>query len=247
MRVFLIALGFLTIVPVRADAHVGKTELERSLVWFPVVGLFLGFVLFLGDRAISLFFPPLVAAGLLVATLACLTGALHLDGLADTCDAFFSATSPERRLSIMKDSRIGAMGAVGLILCLVLKVVALSSLDEELRGKVLLLMPVYGRWGNIVLGRLAPYVGGETGLGKPVSGEAVTFSRYGAASIFTLVVGAAVLGKGGIWLTFLAFFLVIIMKKLSEAKIRGITGDVMGATIESVELLVLLTAPLVIT
>jgi adenosylcobinamide-GDP ribazoletransferase len=246
MKGFLVALGFLTIVPVKGGARFDGTELERSLVWFPVVGLFLGFVLFLVDSAISLLFPPLVTSALLVAVFACLTGAFHLDGLADTCDAFFSTSSPERRLSIMKDSRIGTMGAVGLILCLVLKVVALSSLDEELRGKVLLLMPVYGRWGNIALARLVPYVGRETGLGRPVSGEAVTFFRYGLASVFTLVIGAAVLGTGGIWLTFLAFFLVVVMKQLSEGKIRGITGDVMGATIELVELLVLLAAPLVV-
>src|SRR5712692_4570066 len=123
----LLALGFLTIVPLRIGAT-QPGDLGRAAGWFPVVGLLLGVVLSAAQWLLQQLYPPALAGGLVVALWALLTGGLHLDGLADCGDGLLVAATPERRLEMMRDPRLGAFGGLVLILFLILKVTAAAAL-----------------------------------------------------------------------------------------------------------------------
>src|SRR5690349_10909663 len=127
MNDFLLAIGFLTVFPVQTSAP-ESGGLGRVGRWFPTVGLVLGVILAAVHFLLGQLFSPLLTAALVVALWAALTGGLHLDGLADCCDGLFAAVSPERRLEIMRDPRLGAFGGLGLILFIILKILAIASL-----------------------------------------------------------------------------------------------------------------------
>src|SRR5947209_1094372 len=143
MSGFFTALQFLTRIPVPR----GEYRLEDSVVWLPVVGLLLGGILAGVDWALSLIgMDQLVVSTVVVVLLLVLSGALHADGLMDTCDAVFGHASPERRLEIMRDPRVGAFGVVGLTCVVTLKIAAVYALPASIRLQVLLLAPAIGRW-----------------------------------------------------------------------------------------------------
>src|SRR5713226_3789570 len=170
MSGFWSALQFLTRIPVPR----GEYRLEDSVVWLPVVGFFLGGVLWGVDWGLrSLAFEPLVVSTVVVVVLLVLSGALHADGLMDTCDAVFGHASPERRLEIMRDPRVGAFGVVGLVCVVALKIAAVTALPAALRLQLLVLAPGVGRWSIVLLATLFPY-GRASGLGAPLKAAATT-------------------------------------------------------------------------
>src|SRR5712691_10732648 len=143
MSGFFTALQFLTRIPVPR----GEYRLEDSVVWLPVVGLLLGGILAGVDWAFSLIeIDQLVVSTVVVVLLLVLSGALHADGLMDTCDAVFGHASAERRLEIMRDPHVGAFGVVGLVCVVALKIAAVHALPTALRLQVLALAPTLGRW-----------------------------------------------------------------------------------------------------
>jgi cobalamin synthase len=128
-----IAARYLTIVPIPGAAH--STEGPGvAAAWFPVVGLALGAVLVAVDRVAGAWFAPLLSAVLVVTAWKLVTGGLHLDGLADCLDGSMGRDAAHR-LTIMRDSRIGAFGAIGLVLCLMLDVAAVSTIDGASRWR----------------------------------------------------------------------------------------------------------------
>src|SRR5882762_429358 len=154
MSGFFSALQFLTRLPVPP----GEYRLEESVVWLPVVGVVLGAILAGVDWALRLFeIDQLVVSTLIVVLLLALSGALHADGLMDTCDAVFGHAAPERRLEIMRDPRVGAFGVVGLVCVVALKIAAVSALPAGLRLQLLVLAPTLGRWSIVLLATLFPY------------------------------------------------------------------------------------------
>src|SRR5438874_4503413 len=168
MSGFWSALQFLTRIPVPR----GDYRLEESVVWLPVVGLVLGAILAgvdWGFRALT--FDPLVVSTVVVVLLLVLSGALHADGLMDTCDAVFGHASPERRLEIMRDPRVGAFGVVGMVCVVALKIAAVNALPAHLRPLLLVLAPGLGRWAIILVATVFPY-GRQTGLGAPLKAAA---------------------------------------------------------------------------
>src|SRR5437867_1561091 len=144
MTGLVLAVRYLTIVPLPGRAAHGVDALGRAAGWFPVVGLGLGLVLVGVERVASILFPSLLAALLTVTAWKVLTGGLHLDGLADCLDGLVGRDA-EHRLSIMRDSRIGAFGAVGLILFLLLEIAAVAELPAGLRWRALLVVPALAR------------------------------------------------------------------------------------------------------
>jgi adenosylcobinamide-GDP ribazoletransferase len=140
----ILAVRFLTIVPLPGRERADRSALGRAAWWFPVVGLMLGVVLVVADRVVLALAPPLVGAALLVAVWKIMTGGIHLDGLADCLDGL-AGPDEARRRAIMRDSRIGVFGAAGLGLALILFVTSLSELPAPIRSRVLLLAPVLGR------------------------------------------------------------------------------------------------------
>ena len=232
------AARYLTIVPVPGGAHAPLEALGRSAAWFPVVGMGLGLLLVVTDRLTSWLFSPLLAALLTVTAWKLVTGGVHLDGLADCLDGLVGR-DPEHRLAIMRDSRIGAFGAVGLILFLMLEIVALAELVPPARGSALFAAPVMSRATPAVLAALFRAArpdghGAAFQAGVRPAAIAIGLVIAVAASIFALGgLGVAAGAVGLVAAVGLAFFLA--------GRLDGVTGDVLGAAVEISELAVLLT------
>jgi adenosylcobinamide-GDP ribazoletransferase len=239
-RGFLGAVQFLTRVPVGR----GNYNLSDTIVWLPVVGVLLGGVLAALDAALRwLSAPSLLSASVLVVGLLLLTGALHADGLMDTCDAVFGHASPERRLEIMRDPRAGAFGVVGLVCVILLKVAALDALPPGVRPALLMLAPTLGRWSIVLLATLFPY-GRTSGLGAPLK-QAATPAALALASVVPLV-GCVIVGPLGALAGAVTVLSAYGIGRWLVTLLPGLTGDCYGAVCEVVETAVWLSGALVI-
>lgn len=236
MRAILTALGFLTIIPVKIQPKL--EDLARSMTFFPLVGLFIGTILVLVNQGVSLLFPHLVANLLVVAILVILTGAFHLDGLADTLDGLYAGKTKEEILEIMRDSRIGVMGVTGVILVLLAKWASLCEMPLAIKNPALLLTPALGRWSMVLAAFMAPYARGGNGLGRPFAGK-ISLPIFWASGLFTFVTSIVFLGMGGIFLFLLTALMVIGLVEFMKKKIGGMTGDTLGFVCEFVEVITL--------
>jgi adenosylcobinamide-GDP ribazoletransferase len=235
-----LAVRFLTIVPVPGVEAAGPGALGRAAWWFPLVGLGLGVVLALADRAFALLFPPLVGAVLVVSCWKALTGGLHLDGLADCLDGL-GGRDVAHRLAIMRDSRIGAFGTLGLLLGLLLTVAALAELPAPVRASVLLLAPAVGRATPALAGRLFRPATPLEGAGADFVGALPRAA--GVAHVLGVVaLGVLLLGVPGAPLALAGPALGLVGTALLARRLNGVTGDVLGAGVELSELGVLLAA-----
>lgn len=230
----LIAFQFLTVIPVRIARKFGPAALAGSMIYFPVVGVFLGLILAVLHAAAVPVLPPLVVGVILAGVLAVLTGGLHLDGLADTADGFFSGKSIPEKLKIMKDSRIGAMGAIAISLVLLLKASLFASLDASIAFGALLLTPAAGRC-CLLLPAFAFRYGRGRGTGKAfITG--VSLRTVLAASIVTLLTAGGLLGIPGALSMVLAGAAALAMGKMLSTGLGGMTGDALGAVNELAEI-----------
>ncbi|MBU1208988.1 MAG: adenosylcobinamide-GDP ribazoletransferase [Proteobacteria bacterium] len=240
MKSFFLAWQFLTILPGRkSDQEINPRLLGRSMAFYPVIGLLLGLILWAAHWAFSLAFPRTLADGLIVLLLVILTGAFHLDGLADTCDGLVSGKTPEERLKIMKDHRVGTFGVVGLILILGMKFLALDSLPDPAVGRTLLVALILSRWSMVSLTYWAPYARREGGLGLPFK-ENLTTREMVVAAATSLVLSFFFYRFWGMILWLVVGVFTLLFQKFFENKIGGITGDVLGAVNEANEVLVLI-------
>lgn len=237
---FLITLGFMTRIPIPRNISYKEGELEKGIVWFPLIGLILGVISACVYKVSSQVVPESMAIVLAILSNLCLTGAFHLDGLCDTVDGIYSARSKERMLEIMKDSRIGTNGAIALVLNLAWKYMGIYySINPVV---LILLLPITGKMIQGILGYKAIYPRKE-GLGLFVG--TVTKGR----TILCFFFGMLLLFCGffficGEWMSmffygsicsFGIFCMALCFRKYMEWKIGGITGDVMGAGSEICE------------
>ena len=232
-----LALSFLTILPFHAP-KAQATDLGRAAGWFPTVGLILGALLAAAHWGLGQLFPPLLGAALLVAVWAALTGGLHLDGLADCGDGLLAAVSPERRLEIMRDPRLGTFGGVSLCLFLLLKVFAVAALPPSSRSAAyaLLLAPALARWLMLLAARQPSARPG--GLGAVFAQglqPALLLAAAGLPLILVALGGWRAVAAAG-----LAGAVTLGVVGLARARLGGVTGDVLGLTVEASELAVLL-------
>jgi cobalamin 5'-phosphate synthase/cobalamin synthase len=240
----LTAIAFLTRLPVPRSASADARAVGRASLLFPAVGLLVG-----GLQAGAAFLllkrlPDTVAAVLAVAAGVLVTGALHLDGLADTADGFGGGRDREQALRIMRDHAIGTYGAAAVALSLLLKVAIVSTLTMAGTPGLLwiALAPALGRWAPVLLGRALPYARAEDGLGKAVTdGGAGTLEVVGAS---VLALGAA--GWLGAWNGLVAaggvLGATVLFGLLCRRRIGGVTGDTLGASVELAEAVALLLA-----
>lgn len=230
-----IAIKFLTIFPIRLAKEPKPEQIGQSAVWFSLVGLMLGTILYGAGWVLQFIFPPLVVAVVVTALWAFLTGGLHLDGLADCYDALFLAATPERRLEIMRDPHLGTFGVVGLILHLLLKVSLLASLVPFLPVP-LLLSPTLARWLLLLAARQPQArpqgLGADFALG--LSPRFIWLSALLPVALILFGGLQALLAAG------LAFLALVGLLRLARSRLGGVTGDVLGMTIEVTELAVLL-------
>jgi len=233
-----VAARYLTIVPLPGPARPSADALGRAAPWFPVVGLGLGVVLVVTERVTEVLFPLLLAGLLTVTVWKLLTGGLHLDGLADCLDGL-GGRDAEHRLAIMRDSRIGAFGALGLILLLLLEIAAVTELPPSVRGHALLVAPVVARATPPLLARLFPAAKSE-GLGAAFGAGVGPLAVPIALSV-ALVVAIVTLRGVGIVVLVVSVVSALVLTRFFAARVSGITGDVLGAAIEIAELAGLLT------
>ena len=242
MRAFWFALQFLTRLPVPRIAEHTAEDRGRSVLYYPVVGLLIGailtgFLFLLADA------DPGLRAALLLLVWVLLTGALHLDGLADSADAWLGGHGDRARaLEIMKDPRSGPAAIVAVVLVLMVKFAALSALMHVAYWPALVLAPLLGRASLVLLFLTTPYVRAE-GIGAV---HAANLPRGGATIILlTVAILAPVfLGYAGLWLVVAALAMVWLLRRLMLQRLGGATGDTLGATCEIVEATVLVVMAL---
>ena len=236
MKALVAAFAFLTRLPVWRGP-LRDVDLGRSVSFFPLVGLVLGFALTGVAAALAGSVAPWLVAVLLATLLAALTGGLHLDGFADVFDALAGGRGDRARmLEIMRDSRIGAQGAAALTLLLIAKVAALAQLAERRDLLSLLAFPAVARWLGALLVVLFPYVRAE-GLGRAFSGEAGRTQLAIATAIVVVIV--AVLGTPLILPALGTTAVVFAFAFWLHRRLGGLTGDVYGAAIELGEVVML--------
>jgi adenosylcobinamide-GDP ribazoletransferase len=228
----LIALQFLTRLPIRLPGMPATEALGRSLLWYPLVGLLLGGVLLAAAWLLSGVFSPLAAA-LLLALWVLASGGLHLDGLADTADAWVGGFGDrERTLAIMKDPCCGPIAVVTLLLVLLLKFAALWALLESGQWLALLLAPLLGRGALLLLFLGTPYVR-EGGLGSAMAAHLPR--RAGWRVLLAVVVATLLCGWPGLLALASAALLFALCRRALLQRIGGTTGDTAGAVLELLE------------
>jgi adenosylcobinamide-GDP ribazoletransferase len=247
IRLFFIALQFLTRLPVPRWVGWQPQWLHHSARHFAAVGLLVGGFAALVLWAAAHLWPALVAVLLSMAATVWLTGSFHEDGLADTCDGLGGAVSRERALAIMKDSRLGTYGAVGLLLVLALKAAALHGLATRDLGVTLAALPLSHAWSRaatVLLLRLLPYGGDlEHAKAKPLAQQV-----DGLGLVVTLVwcglaagVASVFIAPQGLLAAAVAVVVVSLwMARWLQQRLDGYTGDALGATQQFSELAVYL-------
>jgi len=247
MRRFLIALQFLTIFPVKISAEgrfafgekseIKEKDFGRALIYFPIVGALIGAALVLVLLVLD-FLPYSVKIALVLISSIVITGGIHLDGFADTCDGFYAGKSKENILEIMHDPHIGTIGTIAVISILLLKFTLMASISKDILWKFLIMMATLGRWSQVLACYASKYA--------KESGKARFFIEY--ATLKEVVTGGLItvalfylLGKWeGLFLFILISLLAFLFINYIKRKIGGITGDTIGAVNEIVEVCVLL-------
>lgn len=234
----LAAVSFLTRIPVAPGRVREMEEVARAQAWFPAVGLLLGGALLAVDRVASKALPPASVDVLIVVTLALLTGAIHLDGLADSADGLFGGATRGRRLELMRDVHAGTYAVTAVVCVLALKWAGLVALPLDVRTEALLCVPCLARFAMLVVIAVFPYARSEgVGLGFRRHAWPWGVCIGGGTALFT---AAVLLGPGGLLVLAGAIAAALALGALSSRLIGGVTGDVYGATAEVCEALLLL-------
>lgn len=243
MRAFWVALQFLTCAPVPCRAAPTADECGRSVLYYPLVGLLVGALLVAASLVLGNADPALAAALLLVAWVV-LTGGLHLDGFADTVDAWVGGYGDRAKtLAIMKDPRRGAAAIVGVVLLLLVKYAALTVVLRIGAWPALLIAPVLARSALVFLFLTTPYVRAD-GIG---AAHATHLPRRAAVAVlivtFTVI---ALLDLTMLVPLLIAAGVIIGLRQLMLQRLGGVTGDTLGASAEIVEAIVLVVIALAI-
>lgn len=237
MKRFLIALQFLTIFPVRVKSEIENKDFGASLLYFPLIGLLIGLMLALSAFLLSPL-PEYPKATLILLVSIIITGGIHLDGFADTCDGFYGNKPKEEILEIMRDSHIGVMGVIGIVSLLLLKLGLIIALPGAILWKALIVMAVFARWAQVLACGASYYVRRE--------GKAKHFIEYARkkdvliGGSFTLVLLSLLIQLKGLMLFFLSLLPVFLFLSYARKKIGGVTGDTIGAVSELSEVTILL-------
>lgn len=240
---FWVALQFLTIIPAPFHRRPEPRQVAASLSYFPVVAIIIGGVVFLANWGLAAVFSRHVSAALTLAVWVLLSGALHLDGLVDSCDGLAGGT-PAQRLRIMADSRVGAYGIIGVCIVLLVKYAALVSLPETLRLEALLLVPMLGVWAMMFALFCFPYVRRE-GLGQHFKQGANGY-RFALVTLLTLAAAVGLARWQGVILMAIAGLIALGLGYFFKFRLGGLTGDVYGAIKEVSEAIVLALFPVIL-
>jgi len=234
---FYVALLFLTRIPL-PQVMLDEKKIASSVPFFPLAGSVIGGILslvyFLGGK----FLPLQVLSVVITAGWVMVTGGMHIDGFADTMDGLFCGGGRDKKLSVMKDSRIGAYGTMGVVLLLLFKVSILGALSQQFMIPALILAPTLSRWLITYVIVLFPYAR-ESGLGK-------AFSMYKSpwhlvfSSVCSISIAIMLAKYHGIVVSLILFGAGYIFIRYIMGQLGGHTGDTYGALNEVCEVIVLL-------
>jgi adenosylcobinamide-GDP ribazoletransferase len=236
MTSIIAAFQFLTIFPTVIRRMFTSREMGQAVAWFPLVGLVLGFLLYGVHYTAQLIFPANVSATITIFAWVIFTRAFHLDGFMDTCDGLFGSFTPERRMEIMKDSRMGAFGVAGGILVLLTQYSALESSINAFAA--LILATTLGRWASPLVIYIFPYAR-EEGLGSEMKRN-VYFKELLTATLIAGLTSWFLCGLFGLGLMLGAAIVAVLISLYVLRLIPGLTGDIYGTVTTSVEMLILL-------
>jgi adenosylcobinamide-GDP ribazoletransferase len=224
-------MAFLTVIPVATAEDPSGERLGRA--YFPAIGGLLGLAAGICFALVAAATTPLLAAVAATSVLAVLTGALHLDGVADAADGLFGARDVARRLEIMRDPRVGSFGLVAVVLVLAGDVAALASMSPPRAIVALVIAGAISRWALLVMIATLPYVR-QAGLG---------IASGGPHRPLDLVVGSAIAAilclldwRHALAGALVAALIVVAVRATARRRIGGATGDVYGATAELTQL-----------
>lgn len=243
MHEFITGLQFLTRIKIANQSEWLPDSFGRSVKFFPIIGAIIGMVLVAINYIIDgylpasgIYLPPHVLATLLTTAPIIITGGLHSDGFMDTMDGVFSGRSRERKLEIMKDSRVGANGVTAFILLILLKWSLITDIAPSILPLALFAMPIWGRLAMVIGITTFPYARPD-GLGK-------AFAQYAGkpslaiAALFTLFL-IVPLGKQALISGVAVVIFTILFARYTTKVLGGLTGDVYGAITELAEIVVL--------
>lgn len=238
MMPFWIAMQFLTVFPIQLKQMPSKQQNGQSLLFYPVIGLGIGLVLYTIALGLSAL-PSMLLSSLILVIWIWLTGGLHLDGLADTADAWVGGFGDkERTLKIMKDPACGPIGVLSLIIVCILKWSAIYVLLEKQYVQALILFPMLGRLVPLFLFLTTDYVR-EKGLGSSIANYIPKMISIIVACLsLSLFTYFSWLGLGCIMISIL---ILLYLRQQFIRRIDGITGDTVGASIELVEMVAILS------
>jgi adenosylcobinamide-GDP ribazoletransferase len=251
LRDLSLAIRFLTIIPIASfplSNNSNQDEEEEdlaenfanSMAFFPLVGMLIGILLVL-LRRIFCFLPvsPLIGDTLILIVWIWLSGGLHLDGFADSVDGFSGGDNKEEILNIMKDSATGAKGVVALVSLLLLKFVFLVEMPLLLKDAALFLTPTIGRWSMVIAAFLGKPARVKNSMGKLFM-DYVGWREVIFASLTTAVIGILLFRLYFLPLVIVGVGIVLLILKYCQKRIEGISGDILGAINEIVEVSILL-------
>ena len=240
---FWIALQFLSSLPVRLPGMPSPRETGRSLLYYPLAGLVLGVVLY-GANAVLSGAPLMLHAALLLTVWVLFSGGLHLDGLADSADAWLGGFGDrERTLTIMKDPRSGPIAVVVLVLVLLLKFCALLAVIEQQQFAALLIVPLIGRSALLAVFLTTPYVRAG-GLGQALADHVPRTAGWWVLG-FSGLGCVLVAGMSGVWSLVLGVIGFAWLRRIMMRRLGGTTGDTAGALLELLEVGVLVGLALI--
>ena len=247
LRTFLFAWQFLTAVPLSRSTHDAKPEeLAASMSWYPLVGCLLGALLVTADLFLTHVFSTQVTSVLLMLLLIGITRGLHQDGLADMVDGLAGGRTAQARLAIMRDGRVGAIGATGLFLVLGLRFAGLNAMPASEHLALLFGMPVVGRWAMVVGAFHVTSARSEGGLAQPF----LAYLSWWHLCVATVTAGLVLTLLLGPWVALCCLLIGTALVRLSTVWFHrmfgGVTGDLLGATNEVAEILFIVIVPVVL-
>jgi adenosylcobinamide-GDP ribazoletransferase len=241
MKQFFTALSFLTLFTTPDKYKSEPGDLAESVYYFMVVGVAIGGAIALIDTALLSNLPVWVSAVITVILMSAVSGGLHMDGLADSADAFLSGAGKERALEIMKDSACGPMGAYTILSVFMLKVASIASMAPDARWMAIVVAPLAGRCAMVAALSVMAYVRKSDGLGTAFDpGQ----NRAGLKWAAIVLYGAClvVFGSSGFWVATGATGVAILFMRYCNKKLGGMTGDTYGALCEITEAAALIVA-----
>jgi adenosylcobinamide-GDP ribazoletransferase len=239
MKDILMALSFLTILPVGRFICADEKALVRAMAFYPLVGLVIGLLVAFVQYLLSFLLPKALVLWLVIGLLGLVTRGLHLDGLADTIDGLACGGTRERILEVMRDSRIGAFGVIGLIFLIGAKYLSLDHISASSLSYSLILMIVVGRYSMVMVCYRSSYARSEGGLAKPVT-QYLGPREMVLSSVTALVISLVLMGLKGLGIFAGVSLFSLGYRFFFKKRLGGITGDVLGGANEMAELICLL-------